>query len=182
MKVIKWIFVVIIIIGLLALSFAWYSGFFATVEIIEKDMGPYELVYKKHIGDYSKSYIIQNEVYESLLADGIETERGFGIYYDNPKTVEITKLRSDLGCILNSENSKKIESFSSKYNIRIKEKSNCVVIEFPYINKLSIIAGVIKVYPAFGAYAAEKGIELGEAMEIYDITNKKITYLMVINK
>ena len=147
-------------------------------EFVEKEMGPYELIYKKHIGDYSKTHIVQNEIYESLLADGIETTQGFGIYYDDPNTVEITKLRSDLGCILNSENSKKIEPFSAKYNIRIKEKSQCIVIEFPFKNQLSILAGIMKAYPAFKEYATENGVELGEAMEIYDIPNKKIVYMM----
>jgi hypothetical protein len=38
----------------------------------------------------------------------------------------------------------------------------------------------MKAYPAFKEYATENGVELGEAMEIYDIPNKKIVYMMNI--
>ncbi len=36
----------------------------------------------------------------------IETTKGFGLYYDNPQDVDKDKLRSIVGCIVESKSSK----------------------------------------------------------------------------
>jgi hypothetical protein len=50
--------------------------------------------------------------------------------------------------------------------------------QFPFKGPLSIIFGVIRVYPAMIKYQAGKKISPCPVMEIYNITQKKIEYVM----
>jgi len=53
-------------------------------------------------------------------------------------------------------------------------------VEFPYKSQLSVIAGVMKVYPELTKYVLANNIPMSEIMEIYDRTAKKIFYVMPI--
>ncbi len=177
MKKIKtafWIIGILLIGVILSLG---YFGVFKTIssEIIE--CGGETLVYEKMTGDYSQSGTVSNRVYHKLKdVYGIETTKGFGIYYDNPKTVEKNDLRSDIGCILESDFDK-LESLKSDFQVSQYPQSEHLVAEFPYKGMPSIILGIIKVYPALNDYSEKNGYELDTpVMEIWDIPNKKITY------
>ena len=76
------ILIAVVVVGLI------YFGILGEIAIKEQEAGPFKVVYETHIGDYSKVRIIQDEIYYSLIEDGITTTKGFGIYYDNPKVVE----------------------------------------------------------------------------------------------
>lgn len=159
----------------------FHAGFFAGVSITEKEVGPYTLVYEDFIGAYKNTPKVQDKIYNSLLNDyKIETYKGFGIYYDNPKEVPEEKLRSEIGCILEEKDSARIEELKAK-NFKIKEfpKTNAVVVEFPFNSSLSIIAGIMKVYPKLGEYRKEHNLPMREVMEIYDVPAKKIIYVSV---
>ena len=86
MRVIKFLSILILGIVLIAVSLLWYVDFFSTIKIEEKETGAFTVIYDDFVGDYSKTGDVQNEIYKSLLKDGIETFKGFGIYYDDPKT------------------------------------------------------------------------------------------------
>jgi hypothetical protein len=80
--------IIVIIIILIAAFYAYYGGFRKISFRIEEHVGE-TLVYENIVGDYRQAATITNKVYYALLNDEkIETTRGFGIYYDNPKTVE----------------------------------------------------------------------------------------------
>ncbi|MFW6222251.1 MAG: hypothetical protein ACOC3T_01430, partial [Bacteroidota bacterium] len=52
-----------------------------------------------------------------------------------------------------------------------------IVAEFPFKGKLSIIFGIMKVYPSIEKFVKKKGYSNdGAVMEIYDVPNKKILY------
>jgi hypothetical protein len=112
---------------------------------------------------------------------GIETFKGFGIYYDNPKNVEQNKLRSEVGCIAENIDNDTIEKLKEKYQIKILSEENFLVAEFPFKGFLLIMMGMIKVYPVIGKYIAENNYQDGAIMEIYDTPNKKIIYRKFIN-
>lgn len=162
------------------LFFFNYTGFFTKVKIEEKEMGPFTLIYDNHVGDYKGTGKIQNTIYYSLLNDyNTETYKGFGIYYDDPKKVSKEKLRSIAGCILEQSDLVKIEMLKEK-GFKIKElpKQTSIVVEFPFKNPLSILAGIVRVYPRIEQYIESNGLQKTEMMEIYDIPSKKIIYLM----
>ena len=146
-----------------------YSGLFSTVEIQEGDIGPYILVYQKHTGDYAGTGDIQNRIYQSLQKDyNVSATRGFGKYYDDPKTVPAEKLRSIAGCILEPEYRSLIPTIQKKYTVGEYKKTRSVIAWFPYKNQLSIFLGVMRVYPRLEEYIREKGYPFSPALEIYD--------------
>jgi hypothetical protein len=166
------------IIGLIA--FFGHIGVFSKVVIDEKEMGPFVLVYNEHKGDYKHTAKIQDDIYYSLLNDHkIETYKGFGIYYDNPKKVPVEELRSIAGCILEPSDYDKIEMLQENgFNIKEIPQQNSIVTEFPFKNQFSIIAGIMKVYPKIEKYIEKHNLTTSEMMEIYDVPSKKIIYLM----
>lgn len=114
------------------MGYLYYMSFFNKIEITEKEMGPYKVVFKEHIGDYKETGKIMDEIYYSLLDDGVETYKGFGIYYDDPKVVEKDKLRSIAGSIIEEKDYDKIDQLKDKYNIKTIDKTRSITTEFPF--------------------------------------------------
>jgi len=184
MKLIKFFLYIIGIIAVGVLGFMWYSGFFTSIEINEREVGPYQLVFVEHFGDYSKTPHFQDSLYNKLLKDKIETFRGFGIYYTNPQTEpDVSKHHSLIGCILEEKDYDKIPDLTRRlYRVERMGKTNSLVVEIPFRNQFSIIAGIMRVYPKINEYVKEKAYQPKAIMEIYDIPNAKITYSMEIVK
>jgi len=168
---------VICIIDVFVLIYAYYGGF-RGININIKKVGGEMIVYEEIVGDYKQSGKVMDKIYTALLNDfGIETFKGIGIYYDNPKKVQQSKLRSEAGCILEPEDAIFIQKISESFKIKELPKKEFITAEFPYKGKLSILFGIMKVYPAFTKYISENGLkEDGYVMEVYDIPNKKILY------
>lgn len=169
---------VVIIISTLVIYLA-YSGLFHKVVMEEKEIGSFVLIYENHVGEYQKIKPVMDKVYNSLLnEDKIETTRGFGIYYDNPKKVAKDKLRSIGGCILDEKDYAKLEQLKTKYKVMELPKKKSLYAEFPFNNPISIFIGILKVYPVFSAYIKTKQYQQREVMEVYNQGAKKIEYIM----
>ena len=173
--------IALIILGLVvvivAALFIYYGGL-RRVDFTVAKQGGETLVYVGQVGDYSKSAGPIDKMYYSLLnEEGIETFRGFGIYYDNPRKVEKSRLRSEVGNILEDPDPAVLEKLEGRYNIKTLPEKEYIVTEFPYRGKLSIMMGIMKVYPAMNRFVRENGFdEDGWVMEIYDMPGKKIVY------
>jgi len=174
------------VIGLLLLisvgAYVYYGGFKTIAPKIQQ-CGGETLIYEKMTGDYAQSGPVSDRVYQKLIdTHGITTTKGFGIYYDNPKTVEKENLRADVGCILESD-FEKLETLKADFEVTEYPVSEYLVAEFPYRGKSSVILGILKVYPTFEVYAKENGYESDTpVMEIWDVPNKKITYRKHLRK
>ena len=60
-------------------------------------------------GDYRQSGELMDKIYYSLLNDyKIETYKGYGKYFDNPKKTEKSNLRSEAGCVVETADLGKI--------------------------------------------------------------------------
>lgn len=185
MKALKIILIVIVTLLVIILAVCGYYGAFGKVEFRIEEQGGEVLVYENMLGDYSQTAEVTNRIYYDLLNnEKIETTKGFGIYLDNPQEVETSKLRSEVGCILDNPDSALIARLSEKYNIKILPVGNYVITEFPFKGKISILFGIMKVYPALHKFCEEHNISGGAIMEIYDVSNKKIIYrdLAEVNK
>lgn len=183
MTTMRIVLVVVILIIIAIALFLNYTGFFAKPVVQEKNVGPFVLVYEEHMGDYRGTKVAQDKVYDILLDTyKIETYKGFGIYYDDPKEVPKDELRSIAGCILEESDYKSIDVLKEK-GLKIKEIKNqkSIVAEFPLKNPLSILAGIKRVHPELEAFAKDKGIKNRIIMEIYDIPNKNIIYVLSEN-
>ena len=178
--------VVLIILAVLAVLFvfiyAYYGGFKKISFRIEIQGGEF-VVYENVTGDYSQTGKVSDRIYYALLNDEkIETTKGIGIYYDNPKTVAKDKLRSEIGCIVENLDSVTLAGLTEKYQVKTLPQSEFVVTEFPFKGKLSILFGIMKVYPALDKFCKERGYAESPITEIYDIPNKKIIYRKQIDK
>jgi hypothetical protein len=184
MKVMKLIFLILGLLILGLLSYLLYLGAFRSINVEIKEQGGETIVYEEMTGDYSQSAKLMDEIYDDLLVkENIETYKGFGIYYDNPKKVETAQLRSEVGCILEPKNLKSVESLSKKYNVKTFPIQDYLTAEIPFKGKWSIFVGIFRVYPQFDKYAIENKLDKeGEVIEIYDVPNKKIYYRKVFAK
>lgn len=172
------IIIVLVLVAGLA-GFLIYSGALHSVKIEEREIGPYTLLYKDQRGPYQQTGKSIQEICTALKAYNITPDRGFGIFYDDPKTVKREDLRSEAGIILNLNDAPKIEPLKAHYKLREYPRQRSMVAEFPFRNRLSILIGVFRVYPAMVKYANEKGYPMNASLEIYDL-GKTITYTIPI--
>lgn len=178
------IIIAVLLIAILAVMA--YYGVFGKVKITEKECGGETLVYQNMVGSYSQSGEVSDKVYADLLEKyKIETTKGFGLYYDNPKEVAKEKLKSKVGCILEEKDAtaENLEALKADFKTEVYPKKNYIVIEFPYKGMMSVMVGVFKVYPALNKYSNEKGYsDEVSIMELWDVANGKIVYRKEIVK
>lgn len=165
-----------VIIALLIGIYGYYGGFYDVIirtEIVGGEM----IVCKKVTGDYKQTSSVTNEVYNYLLNDlKIQTYKGIGIFYDNPKQVKKEELRSEAGCVIEPEDVDKLDTILCKYEIKQLPCRESAVTEFPFKGGMSIWIGLIKVYPKLEKQVNVHGLPNQPVVEIYDIPNKKIKY------
>lgn len=153
-----------------------YGGFSRVVVKVGTGGGE-TIVYENMTGDYSRSPEVSDRIYNALLnEEKIETTKGVGIYYDNPRNVANDKLRSEIGCVIDGADSSTLARLAGKYSMKTLPHGEYVVAEFPFRGKLSVVFGIMKVYPALDKFCRERGYADGPITEIYDVPNKKITY------
>ena len=158
----------------------YYLGIIQDVQINEQEIGPLKVVYETYLGDYSNTGEIRDRIYSSLIADGINSTKSFGVYYDNPKEVKKSRLRSETGVIIEEADYSRIMELKGKYNVKDVPKVKNIVTTFPYHGDISIWLGVFKVYPKLNSYIEEKNYKQSPVMEIYDTENNLIIYLFEI--
>ena len=155
---------------------------FSEIRVAEKIVEPVWMVYNQHIGDYKGSAAVMDKIYEDLrFKNAIETTRGFGLYYDNPKLTPKDRLRCIAGCLLEARHENEIEVLKKTYQIDRFPSSTSVVAEFPYKGKLSIFIGIFKVYPKLNVYLKAKNYPQTPVMEIYDSPHEKIRYIASVH-
>lgn len=182
MKILKVTLIIVAVIFITLLLVLSRYGLFAPVNVSEKVAGPYMMVYKKHVGDYKNVDPVIGDLCNDLKNNySLETTKGFGLYYDNPQQVDAEKLRSIVGCIVKGKTVEDLNKVSGKYSVREFPSSKSVVAEFPYKGDMSIIIGIMKVYPALGAYIQEHKYNMTPIMELYDMPNERIEYISSVN-
>jgi hypothetical protein len=169
------VFVILILIG--------YSGFFATVTIAEKEIGPFTMVLKKNTGSYYKTGAVFDQV-EAVLKKKLDTKKlkGVGLYYDDPAKIKEDQLRSECGFIVEKADLEKLGATPEGMIIKDFDKTHCAVAEFPIRTFLSYMIGPSRVYPKLAEYGKKKPFTGDFGMEIYDNQSKTITYCMPVKK
>ena len=164
--------VVLIILAILVVVFiamyAYYGGF-KKISFRVENQGGETFVYEEMIGDYGKTYKVMEKTHIALLNDyKIATAKGAGIYYDSPKEVEKSKLRSEIGGIAEGLDSATIAKLAEKYKVKTLPEGRYLVAEFPYKGGLSGIIAVMKVMPAMEKYCKQHPQNYGPVVEIFD--------------
>ena len=177
MKIIKTILIVIISLTAIIVLMLFNYGWFTNVGVQLKEEGGEKLVYESRMGSYDKSGDVIHKLENQLKNENIKAVKGFGWYLDNPRFVKKDSLRSEVGCMLESVDTSKISGLKGKYNIKTCPVKKYITAEFPYKSNVSIILGVLKVYPAMMKFVKDNNYdEKGAIMEIYDISNNRILY------
>lgn len=177
MKIMKVVLIILAIIVVVFIVISAYYGSFKKISVRTDNQGGETIVYENLTGDYSQTPKVSDRIYYALLnEDKIETAKGIGIYYDNPKKVEKSKLRSEIGCIVENVDSATLAKLSEKYQVRTLPQSEFIITEFPFKGKLSGLFGIMKVYPVLEKFRKQHGYIDGPITEIYDVPNKKIIY------
>jgi hypothetical protein len=177
------IILVILAVVIVVSAAAWlsYMGFFAKVTVIERKMGPLTFVYMPFKGDYAKTVPVFEAVRNKLAKEfNVRNVEGMGIYYSDPKATKKEALRSDIGCLLERADALRADEIMKRMKVRIMFPKKYCTAEFPIKNQMSIILGIIKVYPEITKYMKTKGYRMTPAMEIYE--KGKIIYAFEIKK
>ena len=177
------IILVILIVIVIVSAAAWlsYMGFFAKVTVIERKMGPLTFVYMPFKGDYAKTVPVFEMVRSKLAKEyNVRNVKGMGIYYSDPKITKKEDLRSDVGCLLERADALRADEIMKKMKVRIMFPKKYCTAEFPMKNQMSIILGIVKVYPEMTKYMKAKGYRQTPAIEIYE--KDRIIYAFEIKK
>jgi effector-binding domain-containing protein len=174
-KIILYVFVSLAIIVIMI--YANYSGFSNLSFKVQKTGGE-TLLYRELTGSYSQTNDAIIKIKYDLKNDfKIEPTKEFGMYFDNPRKVEKSKLRSEVGCILENSDTSRVFWLKAKFNVKVLPVKEYITAEFPYKGKMSVMIGLMKVYPALMKYVkANNYAQAGPIMEIYDLPNNKILY------
>jgi hypothetical protein len=177
-------FVVVMSVGIILILDGY--GLFADVQFRRRQTGPYVLVYETRTGDYKAAGAVMGQVRTTLAEKfNLRCPRAFGLYYDNPETVETANLRSIAGCIMDSDGENKsiseLKGMGISFGIAELSQTESITTDFPFKGTLSIVFGVMRVYPKLKAYIRDNHIAPKPIMELYDPANEKITYMVPLN-
>lgn len=143
-----------------------YLGAFKPVIIAEKMAGPFQMIYKPHVGAYHKIVPVIEEVETWARSSGIDCHLTFGEYLDSPKTTEEVRLHSNGGCLVDQIPATLPEGYQSK-SVPEKKYITATFEGSPGI-------GPLKVYPKVYQYADDQGLKLEDlVMEVYEVHSQE---------
>jgi len=182
MKALKWflLFVLVSVAGC-----AWfldYMGMFDTLNVTEKQMGPFTYAYEEFMGPYQNTMPVFARVKDFLATQGVTAGKGVGVYFDNPAQAPAGKLRSNCGAIIEETDPLKIAALQVQLKIGSFVQADCVVVEFPIKNSLSYMLAPMKVYPVMSKYISAKNYKSKGTYEIYDSEANKILYVIPFSR
>jgi len=156
--------VLIVVLG----GLAWL-GALSPVEVQERDMGPYQFVYVQEPStDSGRIAQLTDALGARLEAGGITQRRPAQQYYPTGRGIQ-----NQIGFVV--EQSVGPEVLDAETFLRPIPVQRCMVVEFPFRNRLSFMVGYFRVDPALRKYLAGKKYAETSAMVILD--GDKILYL-----
>jgi hypothetical protein len=170
------ILAVVIAISLAAfLGLCSFAGVFDKADVAVSVAGPYNLVYREHIGPYKGVRVALVDVYRFLTEKrSLTPKKGFAIFYDNPRKKKQDELRSIGGYLTDSL----LTGVPAPYAVQVFPKTASIAGTFPLRSFMSPMTGPMKFYPKMIALLAQEKRELaGPVMEIYDVPARKIVYI-----
>lgn len=152
-------------------------GILARVPLRKARWPAMTVVYVPAVGDYAQTGKPMDALYYRLLNDeGIETYKGFGVYYDDPSLVEKERCRAIVGCVLEERDAARASALrEAGYAVATLGAHESTVASFPYRSPLSLMVAHLKAHPAIFAFRKAKGFT-APLTEVYDIKGKEIRY------
>lgn len=143
-------------------------------------MWPFTVAYVDYTGSYADIWQEFDSLHSILLWQEIEVGTAIGIYYNNPKDdMGMKNMKTDVWYIVDKEDFQKLKLNGEDYKVKNLEKAGYAIITFPFKNKLSYFVGPYKSYPILFKYLEAEGYSIDVyAMEMYDLDNKIINYIL----
>ncbi|MEK2646178.1 GyrI-like domain-containing protein [Bdellovibrio sp. BCCA] len=154
---------VLVAVTSFGLFLANYLGAFKGVDISEASQGPFQTVYIEHVGPYHKVNKVIEKVENFMKSQGAPCGRTFGEYMDDPQVVEEARLRSKVGCIVETLPAGQLPEDFKTGDIPQRKYVVAVFTGSPGI-------GPLKVYPRVNDYMVKHSLkQTGAVIEIYEI-------------
>jgi len=180
MKFIKILSISILVVIISFLIFAWFSGFFATVNIEERQAGPFHILFKEFIIDYPQAGNKLEIVMSELSNKGFDVRLGVVMFYGNKVGDSSGGRKCMIGVVVQPQDITMIDRAGSQFQHKLIGRQSSIVVQFPYTNHFSKFAGHYKVYPAIMNYCYEHNYSPGPILELHDEQGKTIIYIMKI--
>lgn len=183
MKALKITLITLALLAIAILTIFWYSGAFAKIDVQQTQSEEYIIVGKLFTGPYYKVNNPMEQVDSLLRSIGIQSTRGFGIYYDNPESTPNDQCRSFVGNILELNNlSKIIQIQALGLTIDTIQSHQSVVLSLPTKTKLSYMIAPQRAYPALVKYINTHNLKPTLAVEIYDVPKQTTLFIMQVKQ
>lgn len=170
-------FILLLFLFILTLAFMIYHRVFQLVIIRNEVFQAFGFLYQHNEGDYRQNITVLQELAKKVAKTGIKVVNPVSIYYDNPRKVKRSDLRSDVGFMI-PENEDLIHVDGLQYKTVCFDRF--LATSVPYKSRFSILIGAMKIYPVFRKELEKQDLPEREMIEIYDMRNKLIVYLMPI--
>lgn len=144
---------------------------------IEKQGGEL-LVYRELDGDYSNKKKYMALLLEELKSvPGLTINNCFCTYYDDPKSISKSRLRFDVGCIIDEPKAEVLEKLKTNYQVERADKKNYLVSELPTNFFIGFLPGINCIYPIFERFQMQNSqYQDGPVMEICNKAGKVICF------
>ncbi|MFO7862680.1 MAG: GyrI-like domain-containing protein [Salinivirgaceae bacterium] len=167
--------VVFIVFVALVAGFFLFHRVLHKIAIREIKFQPFNFVYKSYRGDYAKNGAMLEGMVEQLKAADVPIVNMGVIYHDNPRKTPKKELRSDVGFMVpETVGANRVPEL----NVKTIKHNDYLASSFPYKSRFSIAIGAMKVYKAFNKELKKRQKTEREIIEIYDMQNRTIVYLM----
>ncbi len=173
-RILLW-FVILLCTGTTGLLY--YVGFFQTLEVQTGQEGGYLLGGFYHVGPYEQvgpTFERTLHVADSL---GFPTDTLIGCYFNDPEVVPADSLESFVGALVASGDLAYVGNMDpGQLQLFPIYEGEALFVDFPRKNDLSMIVGVMRVYPFLTKEAAKRGFEVGQIYEIYTESNIRFVF------
>ncbi len=160
----------------LVLVGATYLGVFSRIEIEEREVGPYSLVYREMQGtDLQQVGAITSGLESLLEQNGVTARRPFDIFY--PKDARPNEIGFVFTARLADETRVRLASVQGVL-LRELPRQRALVTRFPWRSRLSFLVGYMKVDPALRAYRQKAGYKDAPAYALNE--GRTIAYMQPV--
>lgn len=159
------------LVVVVAAAMAWL-GAFATLQVEERDMGPYLFVYVQDAtGDFGRVGELTAALGKRLETAGFTARRPAQIYYPAGRGIQ-----NQIGFVVDRPVGPEV--LGSDTFFRPLPVQRCMVVRFPYRNSASFAVGASRVDPLLRAHREAKNYAETSAIVILD--GERILYLQPI--
>jgi DNA gyrase inhibitor GyrI len=155
---------------------AWY-GYFTTLIVQEKPVGPFLIVFEKHSGSPASAAPMVEEIQQNLrMKFNIDSPVNFSLYYDDPQVVAPDQCRALVGTVIAYDQNIDLHRIAQEYSIATIPRGMAAVVDYPYKNKISILFAALRGYPALLEYGKAHHLGQQPVLQLNDLQRGRIRY------